>query len=257
MLQALVPRQGRSRHCRLLDARRARVAIFLRETATIAVARIVMRPERTRRRDGRSQGGATPSTHLVTEARSCPLLPSVFSQLFFWAAGWLLLAPLLVVAPACMTEAPSADDDGGDDGGSSGDGGGSPLGPPSTTSGGPECSGEELTCIDAATVGACESGSFTPYACNEVCDYYGFYSEGCSADDCQCGDPNNYECLDGVSGLCACLEWADAGSCSNEDYNSYYGGCHQNDPDFAVVACFGHYVSGDTVDCEAAASACL
>ncbi len=178
------------------------------------------------------------------------------------AKALLIMGALL---PGCGSGGSDSDDDGnggssthGEGGDSSGDGAGPVIGSGgSTGSGGPSCTGDEVTCLDGSTVGACENGELTPYACTDVCDYLGFYSDGCAQDSCSCGDPNDSTCLDGVGGFCFCLEDAGAGTCSDDDYSNMYGGCHQGDPDFDVIACYASYVSGNSIDCAAAANGCL
>jgi hypothetical protein len=189
---------------------------------------------------------------------------------------FLSLVPALALVPLAMLGAcTTVEGDGSGDGGGNGDecetdgdcngddvcDDGECVDPnPATTSGGPgpeSCSGEELQCGGGDVLKACEDGEFVDYTCTDVCDYFGFFSDGCSADQCQCGDTNDPECLDGMSGFCACAEGAGS-PCTDEDANALYGACHQDDPDVApMLKCFENYVSGGSIDCSAAANACL
>lgn len=59
--------------------------------------------------------------------------------------------------------------------------------------------------------------------------------------------------MTGANGMCACLEGAGA-PCTDEDWVSLYGACWDLDP---VVECYSTYVEGGSIDCYAAAEACL
>jgi hypothetical protein len=151
---------------------------------------------------------------------------------------------------ACNQEADPGDDDDDGSGNGSGSGVGSGAGPA-------ECQGDEVYCADTGTVVVCEGGQGESVDCGTLCGTYGYASDGCGDDTCQCGSPTNATCSNGVGAFCACAEWAGE-SCSNDEATGLYESCHAGEPDIApTVTCFGTYVSGDTVDCAAAVEGCL
>lgn len=151
------------------------------------------------------------------------------------------------------------DDDEGDENGQSTATGGSV-----TTSGGPSspppesCADGELQCGGVDTIEECQNDTWSAYSCSDICELeMGFTSNGCSGDQCQCGKPIDQDCAVGVSAVCACMEAGGGTACTSNDMQEGYFACYQGDPDYSFVWCYSLYVEGNTVDCDAAASACL
>lgn len=172
------------------------------------------------------------------------------------AAGGLALA-MATGTTGCVVEEVSDDDDDDDDEDDDDDGGGLSPGGGNGSRQGQSCTGEEVSCAGADTIDVCESGTFQSYSCGEACSYAGFGSNGCGRDMCQCGEPTNAQCANGVIGFCACIEWAGAGACTDNELSGWYTACHQGDPELnPMMMCFSNYVSNGSIDCVAAAEAC-
>ena len=80
-------------------------------------------------------------------------------------------------------------------------------------------------------------------------------SQGSCGDDfCQCGEPVNATCLDGVGALCACLQGTEA-ECTDDIFFDMYIDCHQGS--FPEAECFADFIVEGTVLCGDAAEACF
>src|SRR5690606_10488960 len=122
----------------------------------------------------------------------------------------------------------------------------------SGTSGGGSCVANETRCAGSQAVDLCIEGTFETVPCSEFCDYFGITALGCSGSQCECGEPTNGLCLQGMSNFCACMEAADT-PCTDQRVSDYYIACHQS-ADEGYFACWGSYVVDTLEDCAAVAN---
>jgi len=120
---------------------------------------------------------------------------------------------------------------------------------------GKACTDEEPSCVDAFSIDVCEEGTVQNYDCDEVCASSGRASSDCTGSQCQCDQATDQLCEDAVSGACICLEWAEQPACIESEIVEKYRSCYEDED--AVLICFGQQVSDGTIDCVAAAQACL
>jgi hypothetical protein len=167
-----------------------------------------------------------------------------------------LVAAATPLSTGCVGEEVSDDDD--DDGGSVSDDDGSGIGAPSNSLDGQSCTEEgTAVCADATSMDLCSEGAYQNITCDEYCNYFGFAGAGCAGSGCECGDPINAQCAQGVGVLCGCSAAADAPPCSDEEMVSFYVACHQNDPELgAFVSCLGTYSPTDIDGCYYAFDSC-
>jgi hypothetical protein len=125
----------------------------------------------------------------------------------------------------------------------------------STTAVVPDCVDAELAC-EGGELQTCVDERWQSTTCTEQCALTGYTSSGCADEtSCACDGYLDTNCATGVAGFCYCLEYADAGTCTDDDRASYYGSCFEmTDP---IVACFADYVFSGVVDCPSAFNGCL
>lgn len=120
----------------------------------------------------------------------------------------------------------------------------------------------ELPCVDGTiechddTQQVCVLGTQDATPCEEACNLTGYHSTGCEADEtaCHCEDFADPTCIDGMSAFCFCLDQVGS-PCSEDNTFEYYDQCFSGaSPE---IACFGDYIDGVQVACDAAIAACL
>lgn len=204
-----------------------------------------------------------------------------------WRLGLALgVCCAIATAVGCTgSEGTGDDDDGGDvatpsagtagtpgsssGGSSAGVGGaasaGTSTGAPGGTGGtggavGAQCVDSELPlCVDDTNIRACIDGAYETLSCPDFCENAIYFEPGpCNAttNDCDCGEPLNPTCAQGVTALCRCLQEVDE-PCTDLEAFGLYIACYEGDADLEpVLTCFGESTTSPP-DCAALANQCI
>jgi hypothetical protein len=127
---------------------------------------------------------------------------------------------------------------------------------------------DPATCPSADSMTFCLNGAETTLTCDYFCTTLGFTSGPCEDGyGCQCGDPTDDACANGVNAYCSCISGTSTPCDPNDPNNdpvTFYVDCHANAPseqefnDF--LKCFGTQLpSGSMLStsiCQNAAVAC-
>jgi hypothetical protein len=124
------------------------------------------------------------------------------------------------------------------------------------------------TCPTADSMTFCPNGTETTLTCDYFCTTLGLTVGPCEDGyGCQCGDPTDQPCVDGVNAYCSCVSGSSQPCDSNDPANdplSFYVECHANDPadqeNVDFLKCLGMQLPANTMlstmVCQNAAEAC-
>ncbi len=84
--------------------------------------------------------------------------------------------------------------------------------------------GDPTQCATGTSINACVNGKYTVVTCKNYLGELGFDGNACAANKCTVGDPNDADCIAGVTAVCTC------NPCSTNDQLDYYLACHLDDP---------------------------
>jgi hypothetical protein len=149
------------------------------------------------------------------------------------------------------------------------------VGTGGTSTAAQECIDTPITCVDAATITGCNPDTLMNETvdCKELIDSQGpgLKSEGCTTDAGRSVCSYDFEdaaCRDGAAAFAVCYEAATGKSVDPLDFyfdcftDFMYNLADMGQPEQLVgaktiIPCFTGFISGNTIDCEAAEAACF